>query len=581
MFKNYTEAIMWINEISGVWLEFLLNASFQLTVFAMLIAILSFFFHNRSAIFLLCLWSLVLLKIMLPPSINFPFNNQTQWIPEIVYPVLTLTALDASVEDTQLSLQSCLFIFWVLVAIGLLIYLVFKNVKFYIKLGDSTRFYRKYIPANLKKQFEKNKIQLMLNRTIPIPFTAGIFRPKIYLPGSAMFWQNDQLEAILLHELAHIQRKDSLVGLIQHLAQIVFFFHPVIWITNRQINKFRERTCDDFVLANSQNTALTYSKLLISFIDQSSRSGMFSHAVNYFHQTNKILIQRFQYLINQKEKIMMKLNLTEKILIGLFVCLAFGISMLNVRCSEIQQPLVENEAVLKKEINSEEFQKFDQAPAPIGGFQAIQQNLHYPEIAKRAGIEGTLVLQVQILENGHIGEIKILKSLGNNGCDEAAVKAIQKTKWTPAFLNGKAVKVRVAMPIIFKLPKRNSKDNSNPLPPPPPIKSKTSANENDEFKIVAYDAEPTPIGGFKAIQQNLHYPEIARRAGIEGTVVVQALIDESGAVVDTKILNSLGDNGCDEAAAEAIKKVKWQPAAKEGRPVKVRVRIPVIFKLDK
>lgn len=114
-----------------------------------------------------------------------------------------------------------------------------------------------------------------------------------------------------------------------------------------------------------------------------------------------------------------------------------------------------------------------------------------------------------------------------------------------------------------------------------PLKSKTSANENDEFKIVAYDAEPTPIGGFKAIQQNLHYPEIARRAGIEGTVVVQALIDESGAVVDTKILNSLGDNGCDEAAAEAIKKVKWQPAAKEGRPVKVRVRIPVIFKLDK
>lgn len=257
MFKNYTEAIMWINEISGVWLEFLLNASFQLTVFAMLIAILSFFFHNRSAIFLLCLWSLVLLKIMLPPSINFPFNNQTQWIPEIVYPVLTLTALDASVEDTQLSLQSCLFIFWVLVAIGLLIYLVFKNVKFYIKLGDSTRFDRKYIPGNLKKQFEKNKIQLMLNRTIPIPFTAGIFRPKIYLPGSAMFWQNDQLEAILLHELAHIQRKDSLIGLIQHLAQIVFFFHPVIWITNRQINKFRERTCDDFVLANSQNTALT------------------------------------------------------------------------------------------------------------------------------------------------------------------------------------------------------------------------------------------------------------------------------------------------------------------------------------
>ena len=113
-----------------------------------------------------------------------------------------------------------------------------------------------------------------------------------------------------------------------------------------------------------------------------------------------------------------------------------------------------------------------------------------------------------------------------------------------------------------------------PPPPPPP-----SADSKDEFVFVAYDKPPVPIGGFKAIQQHLVYPEIARKAGIEGKVVVLIQISEKGKVVKTKIEESLGPNGCDEAAVNALKSVEWKPAMQRDLPVAVWVAVPVDFRL--
>ena len=102
----------------------------------------------------------------------------------------------------------------------------------------------------------------------------------------------------------------------------------------------------------------------------------------------------------------------------------------------------------------------------------------------------------------------------------------------------------------------------------------------EEGVFVAYDTPPAPIGGFAAIQKNLKYPEVARKAGIEGTVFIEAVIDENGDVTSTKIIKSMGNNGCDQAAQNAIEAVKWEPARQDGKPVKVRISIPIKFRLS-
>jgi protein TonB len=108
-------------------------------------------------------------------------------------------------------------------------------------------------------------------------------------------------------------------------------------------------------------------------------------------------------------------------------------------------------------------------------------------------------------------------------------------------------------------------------PPPPP----------EELPFVAFDKPPIPIGGYGALAKNVKYPEIARKANVEGTLTIAAQIDEKGNVVATRILKSLGPVGCDEAAEKAVRSVKWKPALQRDRKVKVWISIPIVFKLTK
>jgi len=106
-------------------------------------------------------------------------------------------------------------------------------------------------------------------------------------------------------------------------------------------------------------------------------------------------------------------------------------------------------------------------------------------------------------------------------------------------------------------------------------------SSNSNVKFIPYDTPPEPIGGFMAIQKNVIYPEADREAGHEGTAVVQAFVDENGAVTEAVILRSAGMESLDEAALNAIKQTEFKPAMQKEKPVGVYISIPVLFKLDK
>jgi len=112
-------------------------------------------------------------------------------------------------------------------------------------------------------------------------------------------------------------------------------------------------------------------------------------------------------------------------------------------------------------------------------------------------------------------------------------------------------------------------------PPPPP-----EDDGGPRVRFIPYDEAPEPIGGFAAIHRNVVYPEIAQEAGIEGTVVIQAFVNEFGIVTDCLILKGVPNTGLDEAAVDAIKKTGFKPAKQRDRNVGVYISIPVIFKLQ-
>jgi len=110
---------------------------------------------------------------------------------------------------------------------------------------------------------------------------------------------------------------------------------------------------------------------------------------------------------------------------------------------------------------------------------------------------------------------------------------------------------------------------------PPPREQVELQNEPTYF--VAVEEMPEPIGGLQAIQEKIIYPEIARRAGVEGKVYVLAFIDESGTVTRAEVTKGIG-MGCDEAAIDAVLKTKFKPGMQRGKPIKVQVTVPISFK---
>jgi len=91
-----------------------------------------------------------------------------------------------------------------------------------------------------------------VNDRLVAPILIGVFRSTIVLPAAAMGWTGDQLEMVLLHELAHVRRWDNLVNLMQRVIESLLFFHPATWWLSRWVRIEREHCCDEVVVRHTQ-----------------------------------------------------------------------------------------------------------------------------------------------------------------------------------------------------------------------------------------------------------------------------------------------------------------------------------------
>lgn len=165
-----------------------------------------------------------------------------------------------------------------------------------------------------------NKVELRISLAAKIPCVLGHLKPVVLLPMKLLLGMNQQqIEAILLHELAHIRRQDYLLGIIQTMIKAIFFFNPfLLWIAS-QMDKEREHACDDIAVAVNQNPLLfanTLKELAEMNIDQKI-------AMNITGK--KLLLNRITRLFNKQDKMTTpKYNIAASIAI-LFTSLVMAI----------------------------------------------------------------------------------------------------------------------------------------------------------------------------------------------------------------------------------------------------------------
>ena len=95
----------------------------------------------------------------------------------------------------------------------------------------------------------RRRVRVLESADAPMPLTWGILRPVVLLPEGAAQWPPARLRSVLLHELVHVERLDLLAQAVAQAACCLYWFHPLAWMAARQLRKERERACDDAVLS--------------------------------------------------------------------------------------------------------------------------------------------------------------------------------------------------------------------------------------------------------------------------------------------------------------------------------------------
>lgn len=115
----------------------------------------------------------------------------------------------------------------------------------------------------------RQPVRLLMDNARSIPVVWGVFRPTLLLPAEAVTWDAAQLRSVLLHELAHLRRRDPLVQFLTQIACALHWFNPLVWLAAWRLHVERERACDDMVLASGVRPS-TYAEHLLHIATQLS-----------------------------------------------------------------------------------------------------------------------------------------------------------------------------------------------------------------------------------------------------------------------------------------------------------------------
>jgi len=171
----------------------------------------------------------------------------------------------------------------------------------------------------------KKKVPVWLSAHVDVPSVTGFIKPIILLPVAVINNLSiEQVNAVLLHELAHIKRNDFLLNFLQSIIALILFFNPFAVLLSKAAKKERENCCDDWVL-NYQFNQLAYAKALLVLEEQRNQQILLALAAT---NSKKMLLHRIKRLFNTQTPETSTSFLQKFQLLGLCMLLFAGMCLL-------------------------------------------------------------------------------------------------------------------------------------------------------------------------------------------------------------------------------------------------------------
>ena len=269
---------------------------------------------------------------------------------------------------------------------------------------------------------------------------------------------------ILIHELAHIRNHHSWDLLLADLCIFVQWFNPAAWLLKQELQTIHEYEADDTVLREGVD-AKKYQMLLIK---KAVGTRLYSMANSFNHSSLK---KRITMMLKEKSNPWARVKYLYVLPLAALAVSAFARPEVSAVADELSSAKV-NDLVASMKTNQAEttsvavkdtltpdepvFEVVEQMPEfPDGGMAGLMEyfkkNLRYPEEAKKAGMQGRVVVQFLINKNGAISDASVLRSV-DRLLDAEAVRLVRSMpRWKPGMQKGKAVTVKYTLPVQFRL----------------------------------------------------------------------------------------------------------------------------------
>jgi TonB family protein len=398
----------------------------------------------------------------------------------------------------------------------------------------------KAVLESVRSSFRLSRaVWLRTSAEIVVPFTRGGLRPAVLLPAEAQRWSRKQLEWALAHELAHVRRNDYLTQMAAQLARALFWFHPLVWLAAFAMCKERERACDDILLSLG-HPAADYAEFLLLLsrsLQHSNRAWSTSVAMAQSSQ----LEGRMKALLDPKlnhqplaaSRAMLITILAASLLLPVAALRVAAESASGSISGTVRDPsgavipdasitLVSRDQKFKIEGHSGADGIFKFAAIPPGGYRL--------EIAS-PGFALTKSAELDLAPSGDLHQ-DMTMDLGE---------------------------------VLQEVVVHGHKPPENPSTTRPAPRRIRVGGNVQAAKLIS-QAKPV-------------YPEALQKQGIEGTVILRAVIGTSGQILSLSPFSD-PDPALTKAAMDAVRQWKYTPTLLNGEPVEVVTTITVGFRLD-
>lgn len=355
------------------------------------------------------------------------------------------------------------------------------------------------------------------------PTVIGIIDPIVVLPASYDL-EPAELDAVFAHELAHVERRDNLTALVVQIVCALFWFDPLHRVGRRTLVELRERVCDELVLERGCD-----AHAYVTALARSTQSTLTQqHAVACMSRVN--LQERMESIMTHDTRRRFPIWLTR-----LFITLAVAAAGIGFATFSPAPLLTAGEPgkseydfdvrVIPHDDGRHTLSvRIDTPEGPITSV-AVVRNL--PEIRTISTTHGGLTYKVEV----------------DLAADGSAVGKFDVTE---------GVRTLVSATRGFLAPLK-----------PSPAKRLTEG-------MIA----PKVISRVEPL-----YPEEAKKARIAGVVILEATINEAGVVTEARVVKPL-PFGLDQAALDAIRQWRFEPATQDGQAVPVKFNFTFNFKTD-